>query len=329
MTKTYNVEVNPIFVLGLARNGTTWLVNSLAKNDNIVTPTHWLHYGAHETNFAKMQKMWGSFKTADEYVRFLGKWSIDDVFILAQGDISEMLSYCRDDFYESFFDVMDSFARKNGSKYWTVKMDPQLFWDNGLNEFWNRINQRYSDPKLVAIRRDDDEAIASYLNMEGSYHRMRTGRGRFIAFFLGYSRQKYGNRVIDSFLKNKNHFFVQYENMRNSLSDVESRLDEYLELKGSLGTEAPDLYRKNTSFWSQAPTNTDGPWQAIAKYLANSSLFSKLIIKLWSFVKPEAFPAYHRIIKYQYMRDELVNELRARDAVGLLEKLDSDFENRQ
>jgi hypothetical protein len=40
-------NLNPIFILGLARNGTTWLTNSLNKHSDIVTPSHWLHHGAH------------------------------------------------------------------------------------------------------------------------------------------------------------------------------------------------------------------------------------------------------------------------------------------
>jgi len=131
VTKNHCACINPIFVLGIARNGTTWLMNALSKNEHIVTPSHWLHHGAHETNFATMQKRAGSFDSTEEYISFVGKYSVDDVFILAQGEISDFLSRKRQDYYEMFFDLMDSYAEKNAAHYWAVKMDTFLFWRGG------------------------------------------------------------------------------------------------------------------------------------------------------------------------------------------------------
>jgi len=122
-------------------------------------------------------------------------------------------------------------------------------------------------------------------------------------------------------MREKDCFNIEYEDMRKDLKNVECTLDVYLRIESSLGADKADSFKKNTSFVKKERTMRFGLMHKVAKSIMRISIFSKTLIKLWEYLKPERDPAFHRITKYRYMRDELVDELNEKNAVGLLEAL--------
>ena len=55
-------KIIPIFILGSARNGTTWLCNILCNHPEIVGAQHKVHWGIYESNIYKNMHYWGGSK---------------------------------------------------------------------------------------------------------------------------------------------------------------------------------------------------------------------------------------------------------------------------
>lgn len=312
--------VNPIFILGLPRNGTTWIMNSLTKNDNIVTPQHWLHYGAHEANFSKINRSFGSFKTYDQYIDFIGSWSLDDFFILARGDVDDFIEKPRTDYIDLFLDLMDNFAIKNDTKFWVIKMDPDLYWNGDLFNFWERVKSRYTNPKVISILRKDSDAVRSYISMEGPLSQRRAKHAS-LATLLGFARQVYGRSVITDFVKKEGGFHIDYEELRFSQREMEKQVDQYLGVNGSLGTNLDDQYFRNSSFNRSDGPETVGALNSIISRIASNPLIAKMTINVCERTKNRRTLFTHRILKYEYNPDALVSELKQNRSEALLEKL--------
>lgn len=78
--------VNPVFVLGLNRNGTTWLPNILCNHPEICGAQHKVHWGIKETNICRHILYWNDFVKNDEFIKFLELYSSGDHFTLSEGD---------------------------------------------------------------------------------------------------------------------------------------------------------------------------------------------------------------------------------------------------
>ena len=101
-------SITPVFYLGGPRNGTTWLGNILNTGFDIITPSHQLHYGFVESAMCKNKIYWKGFNTVNNYIRFLELYSSSDYFLLVNGDKEYFYKNRSNDFYDFFFEMMES-----------------------------------------------------------------------------------------------------------------------------------------------------------------------------------------------------------------------------
>ena len=142
----------PIFVIGLNRNGTTWLGNVLSQCFDISSPYHELHYGVCEVNLYDNAKYWGDFSQLNNYINFLESYCKADVFKLLEGDQSWFRENRAENFYQFFFETIDRFTQKQGNQYWVVKLDPGFFHDAGeFDRFKKEVQKRYSTAKYLSL----------------------------------------------------------------------------------------------------------------------------------------------------------------------------------
>lgn len=312
--------MTPVFVFGTARNGTTWLVNALSKNSNICVVEHWLHHGAHEANFGKAQNHFSPFHSYEKYLDFLGRWSVTDFFVLAEGDLEYFKKYSADDYYDVFFELMDSYARKHGVDHWAVKVDPFIYWHGEVENFLNRVGDRYRDARYIAIGRDDFAAVASYLAMEGPYSRIRKRYGLASAA-LGFVRQKEGRFKIREIIKKQQGLDIKYERLVNDFLGEEKKIDAYLGLEYSLGSNLSDRYRKNTSFSGERQKLRLPSYCRICSVLAQVRLYRRIMLKVHTITIRDIKVFSYRISKLSYRKELLARELKDNNAKKLLKTL--------
>ncbi|MFW5953609.1 MAG: sulfotransferase, partial [Candidatus Natronoplasma sp.] len=119
--------VTPIFVLGLERNGTTWLQNILCNHPKIVGAQHQAHWGIKESYICGNILYWGNFEDNDEFIEFLELYSSGDYFKLVEGNKEYFYQNRPEDFADFFFELMDNYAEKKNATYWITKLD-SLFY---------------------------------------------------------------------------------------------------------------------------------------------------------------------------------------------------------
>jgi len=166
--------VQPIFVLGLNRNGTTWLQNILCNHPEIIGAQHKAHWGIKESNICQHIRYWGDFENDDQFIRFLELYSSGDHFKLAEGEKEYFYQNRPKDFIEFFFEMMDNYANKKDVKYWTTKPEPLFFrHPRILKNFLKRATNRYEEIKFIGIKRNYIKALYSSLNMQNEFYDWR------------------------------------------------------------------------------------------------------------------------------------------------------------
>src|SRR6056297_738351 len=116
MKKKKKSNINPIFILGSARNGTTWLSNTISRHEEVSSAQHRVHWGIHESKIFEHYKKWGSFENYNNFILFFNNYSCCDYFKLVNGDKRYFYKNKPIDFYEFFFELMDNYAREENTK---------------------------------------------------------------------------------------------------------------------------------------------------------------------------------------------------------------------
>jgi len=318
-------KIQPIILLGSARNGTTMLCNIVAEQSQVATIQHELHWGFHESNIYENLKYWGEFKTLDDYINFLEEYSSMDTFTIS--GLNKEDFYIEDypkDFIEFYFMMMDTYAIKFDSKYWLTKIDPLYYLNNKeLQNFINRLNARYENVKYISIQRNIHDVILSYLKMEGTYQKARdTKIGRIIAIFLGVSRYIVHYNATDKLLVRCNSCSFQYEHFIQN-KDIDLKL-----LSDYLGLDFNSInqkYKPNSSFNQTKKKDK----QLIIKSIISIfyygmkfiPIFPKVILNLYENIKPKKRPDFWRLKKEKFFLHMYVKELTETSQFQLLEVL--------
>ncbi len=348
-------DAMPVFVLGMARNGTTWLGNLLASHEEISASRHHLHHGVHESNVLWNKRHWrrlfGSFRNLDSYISFLHLYASEDYFRLAEGDLGHHLRLRCEDFYDFFFDLMDELARKSGKKLWSTKLDPLFYlYDGERDEFLRRCAERYGapggsasgeetyevadrpsggrgsgGPQFVAIKRELYSYLASYLHMEGaSFSIRRKGPAKYFSLLLGVARYINNYRRIERVIADYGGLLIRYEELLEQHDETVEKIADYLGVDPQCFDEIS--FSPNTSFASRG-TRSLGSFErfvAGAAYGIGSALpfLSRWFLLMYQWLKPQRSPLFHRLIKSEFFPEELKEELRRKGADRLAAQLE-------
>src|SRR5210317_987322 len=99
-------EIIPIFSLGVARSGTTWLGNILCEHPEIIGAQHELHWGIHESHIYSNKMYWRDFSDKNNYIKFLEHYSSADYFNIIKGDKEYFYSNPQESFYHFYLELM-------------------------------------------------------------------------------------------------------------------------------------------------------------------------------------------------------------------------------
>ena len=324
-----SLPITPVFVLGGARNGTTWLGNVLGLHPEITTVQHELHHGSHESNIFRQQRFYGDLSDPDAYIRFVQLYATEDYFQLAGGTPERLYKHRFATFYEAFFDLMDRYTLEQGNTHWSTKLDPLFAVDDAaFTTFLSILRARYKTVKWVGIQRDVVACMNSYVWMEG---RQRASRSRAInrvpTLLLGGARYAAQYDFLRKFGAKVNAFWMEFDELKKDREATSARLDVYLGLENSLGIGVPDQYRKNTSFKGRvANQELSGTERRFVRTL--NGVFSKLpglatgLYGLYeNRIKGITDPTYRKLLKRRYFPEQFATELDQVGATDLLDQL--------
>ncbi|MEM7571977.1 MAG: sulfotransferase [Bacteroidota bacterium] len=321
------MKVNPIFTLGAARNGTTFLANRLINLAEVFGAHHVLHHGSYEQKLLANFKYWGDLSEPNDYLRFLHQFQIDDGFILSGLDISEFYGLRVKDFFEFYFELSDRAAQKTGKPYWTTKLDTLLYTDlKATSYFLELVLDRYDNPKFIGVKRDLEACILSYLNMEG--RRFAARQSWYLkdpAIVIGVARYFAQYVWIERILKDQEGILLRFEELVAEGNPCDKVIDAYLET--GVGNEATqkNIYQRNTSFLRD-PSNKKGisRWSyRMARFgFSTFPFLGRWFCWVYERLKSSSYPVNTRLFKYKYYPDLLKAELKKRNAVALIKLLD-------
>ncbi len=218
-------EIKPVFVIGAARTGTTWLSNTLKDNFGLYTPSHFLHHGVKEPNLWQFQKLCERL----ERKQFLDLISESDNINLLVQDSASIRSMKFDSYTELFMRLMDQNAQKKGTS-WFTKLDPDYFYStSNLKKILEPVNLRYVSPRFIVIKRSFDDYLTSYINMPGRYFTSR--RSSILrAFFCVLASMRYHNLYkISNSLKGQ-VLKVNYDDLKDNYNRELTRISDFLDL---------------------------------------------------------------------------------------------------
>ena len=328
-----NPRPTPIFVLGSARNGTTWLCNTLAQHSSVTALQHQAHWGFHESNLYKNQRYFGSLESPDRLIRCVELYGSGDHFRLAGGAKQRVYEEQPKDFYELFFNLMDHAAATEGKPFWLTKLDP-LFYQHPreLRRFLTRLQGRYGAPRFVAIRRSLPQVIRSSLHRGGRASQRRTAPVvSQVLMVFETARYLVHYRRMRRVLRKEGGRLLRYEEL---FGDPRPALREALEPMG-LDFEEGMLelrYQPNSSvaFRGEAVRNLsrlEGSALLLIRPLLYALWpFTLLLLALRERSKPSVPPVYFKLLKLEAMPERYREELMANDERGLLSML---FETRK
>lgn len=316
--------LSPIVVLGIARNGTTWLCNSFVGEKDCAVLHHPLHHGSHETNELHHYLYWDDITESDKYIDFLGRYSTLDDFKLASGEIEYHLRNRPSDFFEFFCDMMDRYASMSDCSRWVIKLDTLFYlFPKYRNQFFDHLSYRYGKICVIAAQRELKTAANSYLNMEGKYNSLRRSRLlRPFALWLYVCRYIVYRAEIREIIKRHNGLLVDYEDMVNEPVAVETAIAAHCGLN-SFSLSSP--YKKNTSFVRKERSRLG---TAEEKALVLSASVVQLMRGFVAFglrqiEKRRKEPImYRRLLKHEFFAEELRSEFVEHNAHALVDYMD-------
>jgi len=270
----------PIFVVGAARTGTTWVANILCRHQNIAGIQAAHHMGIHESAFFwVLYERFGTLENEENYKKLVDIFTKTDYFKISNFDEDLFLKNPKPNTYHEFFRrFMDEFAKANSCDYWVEKTPAHTLYIKQLAEF-------YPDAIFVSIERDIVDKVKSRLKQLENRSKLKSRLRRILKDIFTYRMMKVHLNELPN-LPNKS-FMLNFEDLKNNTSDETQRLFNFLDLEFSEHL-LENKYRPNTSFSSEAQRKSmlsDGEKKFIRKMHRFASfipsIFYKSIAKLY------------------------------------------------
>jgi hypothetical protein len=146
-------EPTPLFVMGTARSGTTWLANLFASHPLIAAATAPEHHGVVESHLFDYTRY--SIPGLVDPDVFVSRYQREDYFRLLSVSPHEFRRRSPDhnqDAVEHFALLMNMFAEQEGAQYWLEKTPRHAI-------YVDEILERFGNARFVVVRRDRRDTI--------------------------------------------------------------------------------------------------------------------------------------------------------------------------
>ena len=325
------MKITPIFILGTARSGTTWLTSVIGSHPQVACAQHPLHHGAHESNIFVNKRYWGDLSKSKNFIKFLELYSSADYFLLVQGDKKFFYRVKPKNFYDFFFMLMDNFAQTQGSNFWVTKFDNLLcYYPRELEEFLKKVKSAYQDVKFLYIKRRFKDVLNSYINMPGTKYNFRmTTLGKWLGAIKMCAQWSYENRLFQEIVERENGLTIEFEDLKEDFIKTIKKCCDYLGVICNLKQIKECPYVPNTSFIEKKKiVNFSGIElfvleKLILKVFQKFPHIARILNVVWKMLKGKKCPLYWRILKSQYFLAELIEEFQKTGELDLVDYLDN------
>jgi len=149
-------RAKPLFVIGTARSGTTWLANMLVSHPDLAGVTAAEHQGIHESHLCSHTRY--VLKGRRSCREFVELYRREDYFKLLRLGPRELCEgEGRMDVYLFFRLLMEKYAASQGAKYWLEKTPKHAI-------YYQEILENFPDAAFVVIERNFEKTLLSNLN---------------------------------------------------------------------------------------------------------------------------------------------------------------------
>lgn len=319
----------PVFTLGSPRNGTTWLSNLVGSHPAVSAIRHEAHWGTHENKLYANWSFWNDFQSTDDFIQFAEVYASADYFRISAVESPYFADEPPGDFLEFYLDLMDKHARCNGTPYWTTKLDSLLYSHPGLlRTFLNVVTSRYDNIRFVAVKRELEAVLRSYVHMQG---RSRQNRGRAgireAAMALQTARHVFHYSVVNTILADHGGLLLQFADLQEHRADATAQICDYLDLDWT-DSLLEDEFPPNSSFRGRSRARSIPQWELQMCHRLLRPIFSTfpslayLLLRLRALLRSGTGPTlYWRLLKLDRMPERFREELRNAGNVGLLDVL--------
>jgi hypothetical protein len=244
------LKVTPIFIMGVNRNGTTLLANTIIQHFPVAALHHPLHFGYFESNLYSNAQVYGEFQTVNDYLRFLGEYSLSDGFQIADATVADFLDRPYNDFFDFFFELHERLCQKHGYSHFLIKLDPAAFSSHGnISILLNAVKRSYDNAHFICVQREFNDYLSSQLFMNNQQY--KTGIDNFrkslkkltatAYYYFFYSNMK-------KLLSSRNGFYLKFEDLIEKKQKTINEIGTFLEIKPK---RKEIQFARNTSFQSK------------------------------------------------------------------------------
>lgn len=318
--------ITPILIVGVNRNGTTWLGNIISQCFDIAAPRHPLHYGYCETEIYENAAYWGDIRPINRYIHFLDNYCPSDVFRLLEGNRDYFEEHPSESFYDFFVEIIEQYARSQGKDYWAMKISSLFFKDEDeFEKFEAVLKKRYPTIKYIVIQRDFDGYIRSYINMLGEARtRRNTWLKKRLSGISGALFYHYYYPRMYNILPEEDTLRIAYQDLKENFEQTVNDIANFIEYPKPPQPDANKRNVQNTSF-------TGGKVLKKSAFISVANFVFKYFRPLtwlgielrYKFMKkPELPPLWWRLTKEERFKTQLKEELKETGQLRLLEYID-------
>ncbi|HKJ01921.1 MAG TPA: sulfotransferase [Longimicrobiales bacterium] len=229
--------VRPVFVLGTARSGTTWLANRLASHPRIAAVTAPEHEGIHESHLFSHTRHF--FPERLRFDEFLEMYRREDYFYLTGLDADGLSARYGDrkgSVPELFGLLMVEFAHSQGAGWWLEKTPKHT-------AYWEELATAYPDSRFVLIRRDFADTLRSSLTRFGDPRRAHLPQ--IARKVLRYATDGAAMDRLERTLDRRRLALVRYEDL---LRDPDGETDRLLRFLDLPSRSLRSAFERNSSY---------------------------------------------------------------------------------
>lgn len=237
------MKINPVFIIGTHRSGTTWVGNLLASHSDVAAIVHEKHEGIHESAyFSHVYNRYGNLNDKVNYIEFVEAIGSSDYFKLSGITKKELYSLYPANYGEVFRFVMNEFTERQNKRVW-IEKSPRHALKLDL------IASLFPDALFVATHRNLIDVVRSSLGLNIKYKPTLLNDQPMRKKTIKTTVKNYYfiDKSIKRFkLQNPNKIIIcSYDDLIIDSTKVTNELFNFLNLRLE---EVHSNYEKNTSF---------------------------------------------------------------------------------
>jgi hypothetical protein len=228
--------IEPLFVLGKQRSGTTWLANQLCEHPLVAGVRHEDHRGIHASHYlSTVRYRYGDLKNKANFIEFVEVMSASSTFRFMDVNKDFLYSLWPVSYEGLFRTVMELHAQKQGARYWLEKT-------NEHTPLVRDIAQKYPDAKFVGVVRNVEDVVQSTL---GRYSTMEWKKAGIVKNVFSWTR--FNKAMLDFANASDRIHIVRYEDLKGNTQATMMAICTFLDLEFD-EVMLKQAYPSNTTF---------------------------------------------------------------------------------